>query len=736
MDFLNDKLTSMTGPALSRVNEYKRRRQAERQRQIELNLANSNGHNSNSNQRIQMEPVAPVAPPPFGGDSHWVLQSQQQPPPPPIGFRTDLIKPTNQRQVSKVDAPQPPQQADTTQRAPSESSLYDTDTWSRLWFQRVLLLSLLRLLLFIRKVYEDYHATKTYSGLPSQFGHFLIASATLFLPTLVFTIYRVSRYLQVALPQLRLTGSPYPQPSRSIAGRREDSHLRQALMSSSTAYPALNQQPTDDDGLVTARQTPTNLDEFQDSWSQQAETEPVPSPAPSTAIVKDSPRDSKQQEKMVEETVQIEKLGNIPDKESVRITIGASEQILHGMLFIFWLLKRQVDVLGYLVERSCLWRKPKETERAELERLRTGSDGLEWFQDFYAPFLAILAQVYTLGRFWTNEPNEAIRSSNANGALGILAKLDAPDLAISSSAKVLSETLRLQATSLDGKDLVIMSELFISSAVIVSLLIAVRRKDDGPLTLALSMLGWGSIFAARIIIVALSFVHIGWRIMVPLLACHVLGITGWIYKISLASFNDEESERGDELRWEQQPETPAPAVELSSRDAPDSVEVNATTSQWSVLEHLTLLSQITILFAVPALFYWPIMFNLKAHLRPFKYLVLILSENFLLMAATWYNISSAQQATPGQWYLLGAVGGFSILGFICVSLYIACKPSLTEYFARADELFNAADRAGIYFEFCSRIFKMPDLSKHAFRRLMNQTEVQEEEEEREIATTD
>lgn len=794
MDFINDKLTSLTAPAISRVNEMSKRRsekELERKRKNSSNKGQQetikNISNSMTSTQLAITSTSLSRGIPFGADT-FSYEDRLRAPPPPIGFRTDLLQQEakikvdttaisieNDNQENQQQQLQQPSQPEKLHSANSDSNLYDGDTWSRVWFQRVMLLSLIRLLLFIRKVYEDFHATKTYNNLPGYFGHFMIALATLFLPTIVFTIYRVSRYLQIVLPQRRaLTEGACKNNSNA-------DELSLALpATSSIGLNKIKTQPinNEEDGLVTARQSPiNNMEVFHDSTSQQDLAQTISgsntnnndnnkrqtystSPAPSTALVGDSPPASKSktnrklEEANLKETVEIDKLGNLPDKESVRIIIGASEQLLHGVLYIFWQLKRQVDVMGYLVERACLWRKPSDNEKEELSRLRTGSDGLEWFQDFYAAFLAILVQVYSLGQHWTlsDNGNNKLNKQQINNLfsasgspLGNIATIESPELSVSNAAKVLSDTIRQQQTfltnsSLDGKDLLIMSELIVSSAVVLSLLIAVRRKDDGPLTLALSMLGWGSIFASRIIMIALSFVHLGWRIMLPLCFCHILGITIWIYKISIDSHNDKESEQGDENRWatsdlveEANVSQPEQAIQLTTSN--NNNEQQATiaqplnTSRWTVMEHFTLILQIFTLFSIPSLFYWPIMFNLKTHYRPFKYLVLILSENFLLVLIIWtISAQTTTTTTIGQYYLIGAVCSFSIVGFIFVSLYIACKPTLTEYFARADELFNEAEKSGIYFEFCSRVFKMPDLSKQTFRRLMNQTEEQIEEE--------
>lgn len=751
MEFISDKLNSITGDALSGINELEKKRNKQKEeiqrdstRQEEAVNSSSDPlersaticvpQTRRSNKRISSNTLqAGFA---FGGDTYT---RPNQPAPPPIGFRNDII---NRKAIDQYSSSNSPPNLPTpaqNELTVSEESLYEGDAWTRVWFQRVMILTFLRLLLFIRKVYEDFQATKTYKT-NGNIGYFLVSTATLFLPTIVFTTYRVSRYLQSVLPSMRENygNSGYPSSGArkrvlqsNLLDENKDSYqVTDALMSSSSAR---NQQKHDeDDGLVTARQTPTNLEEYHDSKSQQGPQQAFTASrnvSPDSSTAKNSPRQEREVRSEFKESVNVDRLvGDAPDKEVVRVTIGASEQILHGLLFIFWQLKRQVDVMGYLVERSCLWRKPKKQEKEELQRLTTGSDGLEWFQDFYAAFLAILAQVYALGAHWSASDNNGSGTStlqSSSAGLNSAISSDSSEVGISRAAKTLSDALNQQIStnSIGSKDILILSQLLVSSCVILSLLVAVRRRDDGPATFLLSSIGWGSIFASRIIIIALAFVHIGWGVMLPMIVIHILGITCWIYKIAIDSHNGIEDEtedlmRGSQLSQEQS--TELGVVSSPHEQVKQEVVMNSTTRQWSILEHIILLAQILILFALPSLFYWPIMFNLKLHNRPYKYFVLILSENFILIPSIWFALTST--ATLAQWYLLGAVGGFSIAGFLFISFYICCKPSLTEYFARADELYQNAEQSGVYFEFCSRVFRMPDLSKESFQRLLNQTE--------------
>lgn len=665
----------------------------------------------------------------FGSDSTRVVQK----PPPPIGWRPDLAGPAEPITSSPIAQP------NYRSNASSSESLYQGDTWSKLWFQRVMIITLIRLIVFIRKIYEDYKATQTYGSLQGYVGQFIISALTLLLPTAVFTIYRVSRYLQIALPSSRIThhsNSNSPSTSQQTdSGILDKTRSTSPPVTTETASQETrallnspNLQRLDEDGYDTARQTPVGPEDSETPVTKEKGSQLSPTSPQNAGEQLQAATCSKQLSTQIEnfkETVNIDKLGNLPDKENTRIVIGASEQLLHGLLYIFWQLKRQVDVLSYLVDRACLWRKPSEREKEELNRLQIGSDGLEWFQDFYAAFLAILTQLYTLGFNWSYVSGVRPTSPVSNSTPIYLSSV-APGVSAGNERMTHSSPVFTTSDS-SQKDTLIFSELVISLLVISSLLVAVRRRDDGPLTLTLSTLGWGSLFASRIIIISLAFVHIGVKIMIGAILIHIIGMTLWIYKISLDSHNGKKDE-SDDWQWTIEDGQPSREIEESvemktKRDEKDPNRVNnqlKATDQWTVLEHMVLLTQILSLFAVPSLFYWPIMFNLKMHARPFKYLVLILSENFLLIPTVWYAIADTSITWP--WYLMIIVGASSISGFLFISMYICCKPSLTEYFARADQLFNEAERSGIYFEFCSRVFKMPDLSKNSFTRLLNQTQ--------------
>lgn len=730
MDFAAEKIQDATSRAVSSIMA-----RSHEQRTGESETPTDERQQSRS--RYQHGPTKPDEPNPFGGDSQLVGVHAN------IGFAG-----FSRRLSGATGGGDGNNNNSQLSRFESDPKLYQGNTWDLMYFQRIMILSLLRLLIFIRKIYEDLQTTKTY-GKSGNFGFFIVSSLTMLAPTIVFTLYRICRFLQQALPKLRV---------KSTNLNQQQQQQQRALRHNRSLSPSGNQMELD--GLVTACQSPspvssqyvdcpsnpaaaasttTRVNGSQNVQIKMSSTQSLPTTL-STKYPKLSPKNLNEQqprqpdEPLTTRVVDVNKLGDLPDPESTRIVLGAGEQIVHGVLYVFWQLKRQVDVIGYLVERSCLWRKASQEELREVELLRTGSDGLEWFQDFYAAFIAIILQVYCLGVHWLHDTtikrDSALALGDAANKLGDTSKAGDAIRNVALNTHLLQET---------NEDIIILSEIIVSSIAIFSLLIAVRRKDDGSLTLALSMLGWGCFFAARIIVIALSFVHLGWKLTLFFIGLHLVAITGWIYKISIDSHNDKPSET-EAFIWQDEQDviqlrrpsneqlesgsTTANNPEQQTSIVNNNIPLN--TDNWLPIEHVTLITQILTLFAIPSLFYWPVMFNLRKNFRTPMYLILILAENSLLIVGVIATIG-ASKLTIGQMYLLAASEAFSITGFIFIFLYLLCKPALTDYMVRADQLFNGGERAGIYFELCSRVFKMPDLTSHNFRRLMNQTEEQIEQ---------
>ncbi|CAG2122532.1 unnamed protein product, partial [Medioppia subpectinata] len=104
-------------------------------------------------------------------------------------------------------------------------------------------------------------------------------------------------------------------------------------------------------------------------------------------------------------------------------------------------------------------RSPKTEEQEDIVSMQRNAEVLEFFEDFYAGFLQILLQLYIL---------------------------------------------LLQLAKTDGFETkVLIGELIGSGLCVLSMMIAVRRRDDGPLTAVLSFVGWLSLFVSRVIVFSL-----------------------------------------------------------------------------------------------------------------------------------------------------------------------------------------------------------------------------------------
>ncbi|UYV63854.1 XKR6 [Cordylochernes scorpioides] len=205
----------------------------------------------------------------------------------------------------------------------------------------------------------------------------------------------------------------------------------------------------------------------------------------------------------------------------------------------------------------------------------------------------------------------------------------------------------------------VIGEVVASGFTLFSLLQAVSRKDDGPMTGFFSWIGWTLLFVSRVIALSMGacIIH-GW-ILIPTVA-HALGMTFWIYCLAL------ESHEGREVRKFQ--------IFLLSFG----------------------------LFGAPSLLYWPIMFQLKTNYRPFKYLLLILIENSICILL-WYFLSESKVSLV----LLGIVVLSSIIGVLFIVFYISCKPKYSETVALHDMRVKNAESFGIYFDFCNTLFYLP-----------------------------
>lgn len=731
MDFISNQASTLTAKAITTINNLTTNRRNNPKEETDETATNqepqtspssepssqdnrdqpasSDGGNKKTKQKEQQKMTTSIyykkTTGGFGGDLDFGGASQPAQSLPPIGFKSDFLpmamKQSASMDLSAIDRGLPQSNdfsmSNNNVIMPRRQENIRDNFWSGSWFQRLLILTVLRLCVFIRKVYEDYETTKMFHQ-KQIINSFLLSLASIALPTLVFTIYRVCRYMQtivfvepkqLALSMQSTNTLPMPPDNKQYSSSPVD-----PMVGASASKPSQDEQ----DGLVTARQSPSD-----ESFAEQNS----PSPAPTLPAVNDITKSNLaivpiNHEQHIE-AVSIENLQNLPDKETVSLLMGGLAQLVHGGLFVFWQLKRQVDLISFLSIRCCFWRAPRQEEQVDVNKLSCFSDGLEFFEDFYAGFLGVLIQV------------AHIASSHK-------------EVKLASDGEVANPVAFAKQQGTKSENLIIMSELMVSLLVVWSLLIAVRRRDDGPLSMVLSVIGWGSVFTSRIIIIAMSTLYFHYYILLFLIA-HVAGISYWIYCIALNSHNGLDNEENLWLRHKDDPET-QPESNVENKEVPKSDCKGATTTSgtdsWTRAQHVTLITQIVTLFGLPSLFYWPFMFQLRMAYRPFIYMTVIMAENFLLVSILYLGLSPDNRP-HGHLYFLAIVAVTSIIGFIFLSCYIGFKPKFTDQFARFDMVVNEAETSGIYYEFCSRVFKLADVTHTDFKRLANQQEISQEE---------
>lgn len=230
------------------------------------------------------------------------------------------------------------------------------------------------------------------------------------------------------------------------------------------------------------------------------------------------------------------------------------------------------------------------------------------------------------------------------------------------------------------------------------MMIAVRRRDDGPLTGFLSFVGWSSLITSRILVFTLvaTYIH-SWLIL--LCVIHVLAMSIWIYNIAIESYMAT---------------TATPTTE---------------TTQWTHKRKRASLAILVVLFfGIPSLLIWPIMFQLKEARRPLKFLMIITLENLFLLGV-WFvcEVSVAGLQLNNVHVLIVIVIVLTTLaGVFMLLIYTFCKPRLTDqvvlYEIRESRIQEAptfiklngpssrslnATTYGIYYEFCDLVFKLP-----------------------------
>ncbi|XP_023229907.1 uncharacterized protein LOC111630116 [Centruroides sculpturatus] len=311
---------------------------------------------------------------------------------------------------------------------------------------------------------------------------------------------------------------------------------------------------------------------------------------------------------------------NIIQEEKVKITTAITN-IIYGLLLIPWQIKSILEVLGFSTQRICQRKGLSEDEKKEYNLIEHQAMVLEFFEDFFAGFIQLALQLYI-----------------------IIMSLDDPSF----NSKILKE------------------EIISSSLIIISMITAVRRKDDGWLTTFFSFIGWTLIATSRTLIIALTatIIHGG---IVGLCLFHALIITIWLVPICWRSYTE---------------------TELSNK------------------KKLSIIFIIYVIFGLPSLIFWPILFQLKENKRPFIFMVIIGLENIALFCI-WYFLRENKQWTINNTYFTAVIGGGSVIGFIFIMLYIFIKPKYTDQIVLHDMKVENASSFGMYFEFCDAAFNLP-----------------------------
>ncbi|KPM09482.1 XK-related domain containing protein 2 [Sarcoptes scabiei] len=218
---------------------------------------------------------------------------------------------------------------------------------------------------------------------------------------------------------------------------------------------------------------------------------------------------------------------------------------------------------------------------------------------------------------------------------------------------------------LDMHPLVI-AELVGSALSIFSMLIAIRRRDDGILTGFLSFVGWISMFTSRVIVFALVALIISHWIFL-LCSIHVLVFTVWVYMIAMKALEDDVSPNRSKKRG------------------------------------IHTLILIFFFFGLPSLVLWPYMFHLKEKQRPLKFLIVMFVEN-TLMILFWYFMRTTDSRK--DFFLLILVIVTTVVATLFLSLYFCCKPSKVDQVVLHDMRYTDKESYGIYFEFCDIVFNL------------------------------
>ncbi|GBM11835.1 hypothetical protein AVEN_26764-1 [Araneus ventricosus] len=298
-------------------------------------------------------------------------------------------------------------------------------------------------------------------------------------------------------------------------------------------------------------------------------------------------------------------------------------KFVHGLLLVPWQIKGRVEVLQFSAQRVCQKRPLTPDELEEKSLLERQAQALEFFEEFYAGLIQMLLQLYI-----------------------IINSLDG----------------HMEYKALTG-------EIIASGLTLMSMMAAVKRKDDGILTGFLSVTGWMSIMISRSVSIALATTVIhSWMVIVCLL--HAIFISFWVTFIAVKTYYEE-----------------SPTIRFTKK------------------RKIALFFVIFAVFGLPSLTYWPIMFELKKNKRPLIFLFILLVENILFISL-WGIYKEQTTFARHDHVLVFLAGGLFIVGALFILFYICCKPKYTDQVVYHDMKVCNADSFGMYFDFCDVAFKL------------------------------
>lgn len=384
---------------------------------------------------------------------------------------------------------------------------------------------------------------------------------------------------------------------------------------------------------------------------------------------------------------------NTPDSNEI------GTKLINGLLLFPWQIKRHLDVLHFAAQRVCQWRSPNNFEKSNFQSLKRTAETLEFFEDLYAGFLQILLQTYLL----------------------ILA------------------TITTETEKSSGK-IFRPSNLVASALCIFSMLIAVRRRDDGKLTAFLSIVGWSALFVSRVLAFSLGTIVLhSWISLFALV--HIIGITWWVYSIAIESHKIIEPEQQQQQQPQlsnnsESPQIPDRENKCPSAPAPggDFTSLGDHSATGIKRKHSFTALLVFLFFGIPSLLIWPMMFQLRQKKRPYIFLGLIALENIILLTIWYFASYTAMkiQTEKTITFNLAFICSITTLtGVIMLMLYACCKPKLTDqvvlhnireqrayenngevYHGQTTRSINAT-QYGVYYEFCDLVFRLPSTHRIA-----------------------